>query len=303
MSAALETISPAAIRASAETIRASQRLLAAQPLGELLVIAGHLAPHQIELVLLKQRNEGLLFGEAAIRLDLVTEEQVEQALLLQYSAAGVSVGGDSNLDPSLAAALRPHGAGAEAIRALRSQLRLRWFIGARKALAVIGIRSGDGCSTLAANLAISFTHLGKRVVLVDANLRRPALSRLFNVGQRLGLSSLLANRGSLAEAMVDVWAVPGLALLPAGPLPPNPQELLSTGALRTVIDEIIAQCDVLVVDGSALLESADAQLIASEISACVLSIRRHRAGYRDIDKARALLSPASVRVLGVALSQ
>jgi len=287
----LDLMPSSGIRASADTIRASRSLLAAQPIGELLVLAGHLAPHQIDLVLFKQRKEGLLFGEAAIRLGLVTAEQVEQALLLQYSAAGVSVGSNSNLHPSLAAALRPHGSVAEAVRALRSQLRLRWFIGARKALAVLGLSSGDGCSTIAANLAISFTHLGKRVALVDANLRRPVLSALFQVKMGVGLSSLLANRIRLSDALIDVWSVPGLALLPACPLPPNPQELLSSGALRTVIDELTAQHDVLIIDGSALLVSADAQLIASEIGACVLTIRRHRARFEQIEKARELLSP------------
>jgi len=270
-------------------------------LGELLVISGYLKREKIDLVLFKQRRDGLMFGEAAIRLGLISELQLEHTLLLQFGPFGIpktAVG----LDWSLHTAFNPFGVEAEAIRRLRSQLSLRWFSSDRKVLAIVGAHSGDGCSVLAANLAISYAQLGTRTMLIDANLRRPAQHTLFGVDMGRGLSSVLSHRTAVKDAIITLRAMPGLSLLCAGPTPPNPQELLAGYLFNHVMEVAQQSCDVVIVDTPALLHSADAQLIAARTGGCVLSLWRHRSSLDDIVKVKDLLAPTGVTLLGTVLN-
>ncbi|MGE0114848.1 MAG: polysaccharide biosynthesis tyrosine autokinase [Steroidobacteraceae bacterium] len=270
-------------------------------IGHLLVEAGHLTHEQVDRVIFTQRKEGLLFGEAAMRLGLIDVQQIQRALLLQYSPFGIP-DPDSGLDASLLAALDPFSKQAESIRDLRSQLTLRWFGAGKKILAVVGVNTGDGCSAIAANLAIAFAQLGERTVLMDANLRAPRVHELFGVDHGAGLSAVLASRVSVKDAMTRVPALPGLMLLPAGPRPPNPQELLSGVMFDYILETLPATSDVLIIDTPALLSCADAQLIAAKTGACVMAVRRHKTPVGDIMRAADLLAPAGVTTLGAVLN-
>ena len=270
-------------------------------LGELLVVSGYLQREKIELVLFKQRRDGLMFGEAAIRLGLISEQQLEHTLLLQFGQFGIpqaAVG----LDWSLHTAFNPFGLEAEAIRRLRSQLSLRWFNNERKVLAIVGAHTGDGCSALAANLAISYAQLGERTMLIDANLRRPVQHKLFAIDMGKGLSGVLSHRTAVKDAITTIPAMPGLTLLCAGPTPPNPQELLAGYLFNHVMEVAQQSCDIVIVDTPALLHSADAQIIVAKTGGCILSLWRHRSSLEDIAKVKDLLAPTGVTLLGTVLN-
>ena len=135
-----------------------------------------------------------MFGEAGVAMGLLDEEEVRARW--PCSSARRYLAPDSGLGNELIAATDPDSAAVEHLRALRSQLMLRWFENdARQAaLAVVSPGSGEGRSYIAANLAVLFSQLGKRTLLIDADLRRPRQHRIFGLPGRIGLSSVLAGR-------------------------------------------------------------------------------------------------------------
>ena len=176
---------------------------ASQSIGALLVDAGHLAPENVQRILDYQKKAGLLFGEAGVAMGLLDEEDVQRALALQFGQTFLAP--DSGLGSELIAATDPNCAAVEHLRALRSQLMLRWFENdARQAaLAVVSPGSGEGRSYITANLAVLFSQLGKRTLLIDADLRRPRQHHIFGLPGRIGLSSVLAGHHSPADILIN----------------------------------------------------------------------------------------------------
>jgi chain length determinant protein tyrosine kinase EpsG len=269
--------------------------------GELLASLGKLTEPEIDRILALQDKKNLRFCEAALKLGLVQREDVHQALSLQFDYPYAAPAG-SALSPLLVVAHDPFGAKAEAVRALRGQLALRWFDDRRKPLVVTATRGGSGSSVVAANLAVAFAQLGERTLLVDANLRRPAQHQLFGLGQADGLSSLLVGRGSLRELLSTAPPFATLAVLCAGAVPPNPHELLSTVRFSYTIETAPSAFDVVIIDAPPLLEYPDAQLIAARAGGCILVARRHKTTVADLDRAKQYLDPTGAAVLGAVLN-
>jgi len=186
---------------------------------------------------------------------------------------------------------------AEAMRELRSQLVLRWF-GEYRTLAVLGARAHDGADTVAANLAIVMAQLGEPTLLIDANLRSPAQARLFGATQTAGLSDLLQNRDVYDEAIRPVAGVDHLHLLAAGPVPSNPQELVSRTPFIYLMKTLPDRFRAVIIATPPALDYADAQLIAARARGCVLVTRRHRTRIADVERVKSQLAPAHAELLG-----
>ena len=242
-------------------------------IGAILVDNGRLSPEDAERVLRLQKSDGRRFGEAAIQLGLVTEDDIRYALSHQFDYPYL-LAGDTSLSESLIAAYKPFSNVVEQLRALRSQLMLRWFDAdvRRKALAILAPTSGTGASFIAANLAIVFSQLGERTLLIDANLRSPSQHTLFRIGARPGLSDLLSGYSG-PSPVVRMTSFLGLSVLPAGTMPPNPQELLGRSAFTELISRYSREHDVILVDTPAADEFADSQIIASRAGAALLVAR------------------------------
>jgi chain length determinant protein tyrosine kinase EpsG len=242
---------------------------AAQPIGALLVEAGALAPDNVPRILDYQKKAGLLFGEAGVAMGLLEEEDVKRALAVQFGHAYVAP--DAGLGPELVAAMDPDSDAVEHLRVLRSQLMLRWFENdARQAaLAVVSAGSGEGRSYIAANLAVLFSQLGKRTLLIDADLRNPRQHEIFGLTGRTGLSTVLSGRAGW-EAVHEIRSLPGLWVLPAGAVPPNPQELLSRPGFARLIQALRASYDVILIDTPSGTAWADAGTIAARAGAALM---------------------------------
>jgi chain length determinant protein tyrosine kinase EpsG len=268
-------------------------------IGRLLFDAGKLTEIDVNRVVVAQRKKNVRFGEAAMRLGLVTREDVEQALAQQFGYPYVTA--DSGLDPTLLAAHQPFGAAAEALRELRSQLQLRWFNEKEHTLAICAPRKRSGSSHLAANLAISFAQLGERTLLIDANFRKPSQHSLFNATPEAGLSHLLIGRCGLDEALVPIAPFADLKVLFAGTQPPNPQELLSRVTFRYLLETSASNFDVVIIDTPPILEYSDAQIVAAVTGGCLLAARRHKTRVADIERAREKFAPTRAAMLGTAI--
>jgi receptor protein-tyrosine kinase len=181
---------------------------------------------------------------------------------------------------------------------------LRWFDRSeeRQVLTIVGAERGEGRSYLAANLAIVFSQLGERTLLVDADLREPSQHFLFHLENQVGFSTLLAGR-SREEGIVRIPDLAGLSVLPAGPTPPNPLELLN----RLNFDEFMIQAkgayDVVIVDTPALSSGEDAAMIAVRTGAALAVARSGSTRVADFANLVQGLMDAGVAVVGSVLNQ
>ncbi len=272
-----------------------------QTLGKLLLDAGKLAPQDAERVLRLQKEENLRFGEAAIKLGLITEGDLSQALARQFEYPYLS-SGEGGFSPDLVAAYQPFGPQVEQLRALRSQLMLRWFAAGHKTLAIVGVNAGEGASYLAANLAVVFSQLGERTLLIDADLRSPRQHSIFNLGNRQGLSDMLVGRASHA-AVVRIPAFVDLSVLTAGTVPPNPAELLSRATLQILLEDFAGRYDVILIDTPPAGMNADALTVAARAAGAMLVLRQNHTRLTAAAAHRAQMSGAGAELVGTVLNQ
>lgn len=244
-------------------------------IGAILIDAGRLSVDAAEKIIREQKVKGLRFGDAAIGLGLLKQEDIDFALARQFDYPYLTAG-DGTLSSSLVAAYKPGSPIVEQLRALRSQLMVRWFSDdtTRRALAVVSAQRGEGRSFVAANLAVVFSQLGERTLLIDADLRNPRQHTNFKLDPRTpGLSSVLSGRAN-GEAIVRIPSLVGLSVLPAGAVPPNPQELLARPQFERLVEQVNKSFDVVIIDTPAAEVAADAQVVAARAGASLVVARR-----------------------------
>lgn len=269
-------------------------------IGRLLLDMGKLTLEDAERVLRLQKDEGLRFGDAAQKLGLITEADIRQALSLQFDYPYLQPG-QGNFDPKLVAAYQPFSAQVEGLRALRSQLMLRWFSKDCKSLALVSANSGEGCSHLAANLAVVFSQLGEHTLLVDANLREPHQHKIFNLGETRGLSDILAGRADM-QAVTRVESFVDLSVLGAGTIPPNPQELLGRSSFTDFMNQAIGNYDIVIVDTAPAANTSDAQSTAVRCGGALLVSRMNETRLADLANIRDQITVAGIRVVGAVVN-
>ncbi|HEX6006997.1 MAG TPA: chain length determinant protein tyrosine kinase EpsG, partial [Burkholderiales bacterium] len=238
------------------------------------------------------------FGEAAIWLGLITEQDLHLALARQYDFPQLA-SGDAAVSPELVAAYAPFHRRVEELRALRTQLLIRWFNSThqRRVLAIVSPETGEGRTYICANLAIVFSQLGERTLLIDADLRAPRQHRLFNVPDRIGLSTVLAGRVD-SSAAVPVPGFAGLSLLPAGAPPPNPQELLSRAGLARLLQEMQSKFDVILIDTPPAKLYADAQSVTYHAGGAVVIARKDHTRLADTKSVIRDLNDTGAQIVG-----
>lgn len=244
-------------------------------LGEIFRETRKLDANQIEAILAHQRTHGVLFGEAAVALKLVDDRDVLWALSRQFHYP-YALEGRKQFNPELITATTPFSNVSETFRSIRSQLIRRFEQdGERRALAVVSADAGDGKTFVAANLAIAFSQLGRRTLLIDADMRSPRLHKVFGIDNARGLSSILAGRLS-ARVLTPVTDLPSLFVLPVGIAPPNPLELLESPAFGLLIRELLGKFDHVIIDSPSAITGADAGVIAARSGAFVSVARQGR---------------------------
>lgn len=269
-------------------------------IGQILLDSGKLEPEKIHRILKLQQRSGLRFGEAAVKLKLLKPQDLLQALSVQFAHPCLQPG-EGELSREVVAAYQSRPAHVEALRQQRSLLSQHWF--ARyPALAIISPASKEGRSYLAANLAVVFAQLGRRTLLIDGDMRAPRQHEIFKVVNRHGFSSFLAGRAGI-EVIQSVPAIAPLAILPAGPTPPNPQELLDRGGLGPLLEEAFQRFQVVIIDTPAGSAYADAHVIARHCGGALMVVRQHHTRMRDAKELVERLSNVDVKLVGTVLNQ
>ena len=265
-------------------------------IGVMLLDSGKLTPEGAERVLRMQKELGIRFGEAAIRLGLISEADVQQVLARQF-AYPYLLKGESALSLKLVAAFEPFSAQVESLRAIRSQLMLRWFARGRRALAIVGAEAKDGASIFASNLAVVFSQLGEQTLLVDANLRCPRQQEVFALKTGRGLSDVLAGRADL-DVIARVGALVDLSVMASGTLPPNPQELLSREGFRNLNAQLESRYDVVLYAVPPFASGVDAMAVASRAGGVLLVARKDHTRMAALSHMADQLGEAGAEVVG-----
>lgn len=269
-------------------------------IGTLLVRQGKLTVEDAERVLRLQREQGLRFGDAAVKLGLISEEDLRHVLASQYDYPYLRTE-ESGIGRELSAAYRPFTRQVEQFRALRSHLMLRWFNSEHKALAVVSPARGDGRSFLAANLAVVCSQLGQKTLLLDADMRHARQHSYFGLDNRSGLSTVLSGRAA-EEPIKRVPVFMDLSILPSGPTPPNPQELLTRPQFTRLLHDLGQRYDVVLIDTPSSDASADAQAVAVRAGAALVVARRNRSRVKALQALCSMVVDSGGRVVGTVLN-
>jgi len=271
-------------------------------IGEILVAEGKMTQEQVEEVLKAQASSNLRFGEIALKFGFVKRTDVEQALSVQFGYSS----GETNPDLPLhlTSAVAPSAPFAEALRGLRSQLMMRWFDGTpgQTTLAVTSVDRGDGKSFITANLGVVFSQLGEQTLIIDADLRHSTQHKLFGLRNRMGLSGILSGRAGFEE-IAQIERFPKLAVLPSGPQPPNPLELLGREEFALLLNELSSQYDVILIDTPSAQQAADAQVIAQRARGVLIVGRKDHTKSTELGQLASILSGSGATVLGTTLNE
>lgn len=273
------------------------QLAKASNIGRLLLDMGKITPEDTERILKKQKDEGTRFGDAAKQLGLITEADLQLVLSQQFDYAYLAPE-NSNYSRDLVTAYSPFSSQAEGFRGVRSQLLFRWFNEGFKAISIIGANSGDGVSYAAANLAVVFSQLSKKTLLIDGNMRSPRQHKIFNLKLSFGLSDILADRTPGAEALFNIPDLPYLTVLSAGTIPPNPQELIGRSNFSQLIKYASSVFDVIIVDAPALSQGSDGQMLSCITRGAVIVSRLNQSSVPDTLHLKKQIEASGASVIG-----
>jgi capsular exopolysaccharide synthesis family protein len=196
----------------------------------------------------------------------------------------------------------PDSVGAEAFRSLRTSIMLSRAGGGAKTILVTSCVPGEGKTTLTSNLAAAFAQHNKRVIIVEADMRRPRMEHVMDVPNELGLSSVLAAAATAESAIAHGVQWPTLDILPAGPHPPNPSEMLGSKAFADLLEQLKSRYDLVLIDSPPALLVADPVLISSMVDAVVWVSRVGVVTKPHLARAAGIIERNSMPVIGFAVN-
>lgn len=191
---------------------------------------------------------------------------------------------------------------SEQYRTIRTNVQFSFVDKPMRSLMVTSTGAGEGKSTTAANLAVVFAQQGKKVLLIDADLRKPTVHYTFRLNNYMGLTNVLTGSAPLLPTCQETH-VENLSVLTSGPIPPNPAELLSSKAMEQCIEQLYESFDLLVFDTPPVLAVTDAQILAHQCDGTVLVVESGRTEIEAAVKAKELLEAANAKLLGVVLNK
>jgi capsular exopolysaccharide synthesis family protein len=260
-------------------------------------------------VLLQSVFVGLLLGAGLAKLRdwtnhrITSADEVTGILGLEILAVTSHMTGSrlGSVERARTVQLKPSSEIAEGFRSLRTAIYFRAGESA-KTIAITSANPGEGKSTTASNLAIAMAQTGQKILLLEADCRRPSQHHIFGISKpRVGLSSVLCGQATLEQAFHGT-SVAGLTLLPCGPIPKDPAEQLNSQAFKDTLKELENRFDRIVIDTTPVVSVTDAIIVAAQANITVLVVRAQRSTRRAILHARDLLSSMGANILGVVVN-
>ncbi len=236
---------------------------------------------------------------------LKNADDVEAVAGLPTLGAIMQMKGDDRRSPiyRLAAILYPRSPVAESYRTLRTNLEFAGLDSPVRTLLVTSSVPGEGKTTTAANLAAVFAQAGHRTLLVDGDLRKPGIHRIFDLPNAQGLTDLLRSEDLPVHHVAQAVEQPDLFVLTTGALPPNPAELLRSSRMRGVLERLRASAELVVIDSPPLQAVTDAAILASLVDGTIFVVDAGRTRRGAVRNGREALAKVGARVLGVVLNR
>lgn len=186
----------------------------------------------------------------------------------------------------------------EQLKIVRTNIEFASIDDKIKTLAITSVNAGAGKSTITANLSRSFAFQNKKVLIIDADLRRPTIHKAFSLNNNKGLSSLLSDSTLTIDEAIQRSEDSNLYILTSGPIPPNPSEMLSSKKMEAIIEEGIARFDLIVFDLPPFNLVADAQIISNKVDATIFVLRKGVDSKVQIKKCKSSLESSNANVIG-----
>lgn len=202
---------------------------------------------------------------------------------------------------SLVTVVQPRSPVSEAYRQLRTNIQFYSLDRSIQTLLVTSASPEDGKSTTLANLAVTFAETGRTAIAVDCDLRRPSLHRLFGLPNEAGLTTVIREEKTLNDVVLST-DVPHLRVLPSGPLPPNPSELLGSQRMERVVDSLRGAADVVLFDSPPTISVTDAAVLGAKMDGVLLVVSVGKTKRDHVTRAKQLLERVNAKVLGVVLN-
>lgn len=203
---------------------------------------------------------------------------------------------------SLATLRTPRSPVSEAYRTLRTNLEFSSLDKPLKTLVVTSPGPEEGKSTTLANLAVTMAQAEKEVILVDCDLRRPSQHEIFGQSNDVGLTTMVVDEKAMSQPPLLEIGVPGLLLLPSGPLPPNPSELVGSRRMQEIIAALSERADVVLFDAPPIIAVTDAAVLASRVDGVLLVVKAGGTKRDHAQKAKALLDKVNAHLVGAVLN-
>jgi protein-tyrosine kinase len=263
---------------------------------------GKLTSAQAERVEAQARRRGVSFPEAALAMGVIRHEDLMSVLSRQYSYPILDGNPESaRFSSELVVGHEPFGAAAEVIRSIRSSLAVSVVKEETRSFLITGPRKGAGSSFFAGNLALAFAQMSLPTLLVDANLRTPRIAEMFGIRPFVGLSETLGAK-NVDHPPIISNVIQGLSILPAGAVPPNPQELLASTDFLALTNNLQRAFGIVIYDTAAGMDYADAHVVASRVGAAVVVARRHKTAFNDVSHLVQKLRGINCKLLGSVLN-
>ncbi len=208
----------------------------------------------------------------------------------------------NNHQESLVTISNPRSPISEAYRTLRTNLEFSSLDKPLKTMVVTSAGPEEGKSTTLANLAVTLAQAEKKVILVDCDLRRPSQHEIFGVANGVGLTSMVVDEEAFKNPPLQETPAPNLKLLPSGPLPPNPSELLGSRRMEEIIATLRERADLVLFDAPPIIAVTDAAVLASKVDGVLLVIRAGTTKRDHAQRAKALLEKVNARLVGAVLN-
>jgi succinoglycan biosynthesis transport protein ExoP len=215
--------------------------------------------------------------------------------------AELALGETASLNTDALAALEPRSSAAEAYRALRTSVLLSSVDRPPKLLLVTSGKPGEGKTTTAINTAISLSQLGNSVLIIDCDLRKPSVHKVLGIEQPTGLSTYLSRDAKLIDVMQKL-PIPNLWVMPCGPIPPNPAEMISSFKMKKLLRTLSENFDHIIIDSPPLLKVTDPVILSTMVDGVILVVHSGKSTREMLRRTRQELAVAGGKIFGVVLN-
>ncbi|MGM0880095.1 MAG: CpsD/CapB family tyrosine-protein kinase [Bacillota bacterium] len=190
---------------------------------------------------------------------------------------------------------------SEAYKILRTNIEFSNVDEKLQTIMITSTKMSEGKSTTSANLAVTYAQSNKKVLLIDADLRKPTQHHIFRLSNRFGLTSLLSHQNDLDDVLLQT-TVDNLSVIPSGPIPPNPSEMLASKRMEVLLEELKQRFDIIIIDTPPVLAVADSQIVAAQCEGVIMVIDSGRVKKEAALKAKASLELVNARIIGVVIN-